>query len=37
VCIGFNRIVIGTRSGSIYETMISDESKLIKPNIADKT
>ena len=35
VCLGYNRIVIGTRSGSIYETPISEETGgqigLIKP------
>jgi hypothetical protein len=25
VCIGYNRIIIGTRSGTIYETPIADE------------
>ena len=36
VCLGYNRIVIGTRSGAIYETAISDESKIIKPTVGDK-
>jgi len=30
VCIGKNRMIIGTRSGNIYETMISEEDGLIK-------
>lgn len=30
VVLGFNRIIIGTRTGTIYETPISDDQKVIK-------
>jgi hypothetical protein len=30
VCLGYNRIIIGTRTGTIYEAPISDEQKVIK-------
>lgn len=33
VCLGYNRIIIGTRSGSIFETSISEDSKIINPTI----
>lgn len=36
VCLGYNRIIIGTRSGSIFETAISEDSKIINPLIGDK-
>lgn len=32
VCIGYNRIVIGMRTGSVYEVMIAEDSKIIKPH-----
>lgn len=30
MCLGYNRIIIGTRSGTIYETPIAEEQKIIK-------
>lgn len=30
MCLGYNRIVIGTRTGTVYEAPISDEQKVIK-------
>jgi hypothetical protein len=32
LCLGLNRIVIGMRTGSIYEVMISEDQKIIKPH-----
>jgi len=32
ICIDYNRIVIGTRDGSIFEQALAGEQKLIKPN-----
>jgi hypothetical protein len=32
VCLGYNRILIGMRTGSIYEVVISEDRKIIKPN-----
>ena len=31
VSIGYNRIIIGMRSGSIYEVTISEDTKVIRP------
>lgn len=36
VCFGYNRIVIGTRSGSIFEAKISDDNKMMMPVPIDK-
>lgn len=30
VCLGYNRIVIGTRTGTIYEAPIENDRKVVK-------
>lgn len=32
VCLGFNRIIVGMRTGSVYEVVISEDRKIIKPH-----
>jgi len=32
LCLGLNRIVVGMRTGTIYEVVISEDRKIIKPH-----